>query len=62
MDSATAELNAAWTTASEEMYKSTQGQPQDGNGQPNAEQGQEPNADANAGGDNVTDAEFEEVK
>ena len=65
VDSATAELNSAWTTASEEMYKSTQGAEGQGagNGQPNAEQGQEQNAESNAGGgDNVTDAEFEEVK
>jgi molecular chaperone DnaK len=60
IDSATAELNSAWTAASEEMYKSTQGQEQSANGQPNAEQGQ--GTDSNAGGDNVTDAEFEEVK
>ena len=60
VDAATAELNSAWTAASEEMYKSTQGQPQDGNGQQNA--GPEPNTQSNAGGDNVTDAEFEEVK
>ncbi|HEU5051798.1 MAG TPA: molecular chaperone DnaK [Hanamia sp.] len=59
IDSATAELNSAWTTASEEMYKSSQGQPQ-GDGQANA--GQEQGAETNAGGDNVTDAEFEEVK
>ncbi|MEO8822071.1 MAG: molecular chaperone DnaK [Ginsengibacter sp.] len=62
VDTATTELNAAWTTASEEMYKATQGEAQGGNGQPNAEQGQSQGADANAGGDNVTDAEFEEVK
>lgn len=63
VDSATAELNAAWTTASEEMYKATQNaRPQGGEGQPNAEQGQPENAESNAGGDNVTDAEFEEVK
>jgi molecular chaperone DnaK len=60
VDAATAELNSAWTAASEEMYKSTQGQPQDGNGQQNA--GPEQNTQSNAGGDNVTDAEFEEVK
>jgi molecular chaperone DnaK len=60
IDSATAELNSAWTAASEEMYKSTQGQEQSANGQPNAEQGQ--STDSNAGGDNVTDAVFEEVK
>jgi molecular chaperone DnaK len=60
VDAATTELNSAWTAASEEMYKSTQGQPQDGNGQQNA--GPEQNTQSNAGGDNVTDAEFEEVK
>ncbi len=63
VDSATAELNAAWTTASEEMYKATQGQP-GGDGQANASQDQGPQegTESNAGGDNVTDAEFEEVK
>ena len=61
VDSSLAELNAAWTAASEEMYKATQGAPS-GNGQPNAEQPQQENAESNAGGDNVTDAEFEEVK
>ncbi|HZW69819.1 MAG TPA: molecular chaperone DnaK, partial [Hanamia sp.] len=60
VDTATAELNSAWTAASEEMYKSTQGQPQDGGGQQSA--GPEQNTESNAGGDNVTDAEFEEVK
>src|SRR5690242_10194529 len=60
IDAATAEMNTAWTAASEEMYKATQGQPQ-GDGQANA--GGEPQgAESNAGGDNVTDAEFEEVK
>jgi molecular chaperone DnaK len=61
VDSSLAELNAAWTAASEEMYKATQGAP-GGNGQPNAEQPQQENAESNASGDNVTDAEFEEVK
>jgi molecular chaperone DnaK len=62
IDSSIAELNAAWTTASEEMYKATQGAGAEGNGQPNAGQGQQENTESNAGGDNVTDAEFEEVK
>ncbi len=54
IDAAVAEMNTAWTAASEEMYKATQGQEQPGaNG--NAQS-------ANAGGENVTDAEFEEVK
>jgi len=63
IDSATTELNTAWTAASEEMYKASQnagGQP--GDGQPHTEQAQPENTEANAGGDNVTDAEFEEVK
>ena len=57
IDAAVTEMNNAWTAASEEIYKATQQageQPADaGNG---AHQ-------ANAGGsENVTDAEFEEVK
>jgi molecular chaperone DnaK len=58
IDSAIAEMNTAWTAASEEMYKATQ---QGGGAQPGAgaaNGGQQ----ANAGGENVTDAEFEEVK
>ncbi|MGN6531831.1 MAG: molecular chaperone DnaK, partial [Ginsengibacter sp.] len=62
VDSSLAELNNAWTAASEEMYKATQGQgAPGGDGQANAQQQQE-NAQSSAGGDNVTDAEFEEVK
>src|SRR5882757_9753457 len=62
IDSAVAEMNAAWTAASEEMYKATQ----QAGGQPGAE-GAGPGANgggqqSNAGGENVTDAEFEEVK
>ena len=55
-------MNAAWTAASEEMYKAqqegatadagAQQQPNDNGGAQNAQQGSE----------NVTDAEFEEVK
>jgi molecular chaperone DnaK len=61
IDAATAEMNTAWTAASEEMYKATQGQggPQDG-GAGAGQQGQ-PGGQSN-GGENVTDAEFEEVK
>jgi molecular chaperone DnaK len=53
-------MNAAWTAASEEMYKATQ----DGNGaQPQGDAGaQQPHGDGNANTENVTDAEFEEVK
>ena len=58
IDAATTELNAVWATASEDMYKDTQANAE----QPNAEQsaGAQPQTEANA--DNVTDAEFEEVK
>ena len=54
------ELNTAWTAASEEMYKATQGQPgaQPGDGQ----QGQAGPQASGAGAENVQDAEFEEVK
>jgi molecular chaperone DnaK len=60
IDTAMAEMNTAWTAASEEMYKATQDA-----------QGAQPGADAGAGpdgsstgpkGDNVEDAQFEEVK
>jgi len=61
-----AEMNTAWTAASEEMYKATQQAGANGDGQANAQQpheGAETNANANANAnDNVTDAEFEEVK
>jgi molecular chaperone DnaK len=56
-------LNAAWTSASEDMYKTSQEQgtgPQQQNGGDG--QGQQQHADANAGGDNVTDVPYEEVK
>jgi molecular chaperone DnaK len=56
IDAAVAEMNNAWTAASEEMYKATQQQP---GGQPGAEAGGQ---QQNSGGENVTDAEFEEVK
>jgi molecular chaperone DnaK len=61
IDTATAEMNAAWAAASEEMYKATQGAPgaQPGPDGAHAGDGQQANA---GGGENVTDAEFEEVK
>jgi len=55
IDGAMNELNAAWTTASEEMYKATQ---EAGAQQP----GEAANQNGTAGSENVTDAEFEEVK
>ena len=64
IDTTVAALNAAWTTASEEMYKATQEAGSDGgNGHQENGQGTGPeHAEAGAAGDNVTDAEFEEVK
>jgi molecular chaperone DnaK len=61
VDSAVTELNNAWTAASEEMYKASQQPGGDtGNGQATNQQ-QQQGAEANPN-DNVTDAEFEEVK
>jgi molecular chaperone DnaK len=63
IDTATAEMNAAWTAASEEIYKATQGQGAPGS-QPGADAGagQQANGGQQGGGETVTDAEFEEVK
>lgn len=58
VDAAMAEMNTAWTAASEDIYKAQQAA--GGDAQPGAD-----NAGANAsqaGGETVTDAEFEEVK
>ena len=62
VDTALNEMNQAWTAASEEIYKAQQadgGQPQGEAQQPN-ENGN--NAQGAQQGENVTDAEFEEVK
>ncbi|MBC7553529.1 MAG: molecular chaperone DnaK [Taibaiella sp.] len=53
MESAEEALNAAWMAASEEMYKDTQGAPNQGGGQ------QQPAGHDDGG---VADAEYEEVK
>lgn len=60
IDPAVEQMNAAWTAASEEMYKATQG----GDGQPQGAEagGQQPHGESGANAENVTDAEFEEVK
>ena len=62
IDTAMAALNAAWTAASEDMYKNTQGE---GGAQPGADPstgaGSQPEG-ATAGADNVTDVPYEEVK
>lgn len=55
IDSAMEEMNTAWTAASEEIYKATQ-QPGEQAANGNASTSQANNAE------NVTDAEFEEVK
>ena len=57
IDKASAELNAVWQTASEEMYKASQ--PQEGAGQ--EEQGGD-QSKSGKGDDDVTDVDFEEVK
>jgi molecular chaperone DnaK len=54
IETAITEMNAAWTAASEEMYKATQGAAQPGADNAGTQQG--------GGSENVTDAEFEEVK
>jgi molecular chaperone DnaK len=57
VESAVNELNTAWTAASEEIYKATQGA--DGAG---AEAGAGAQGQPQGGSEGVTDAEFEEVK
>jgi len=59
IDAAVAEINSAWTTASEEMYKDTQ---QGGAQQPGPDANGGGQSHAGGGSENVTDAEFEEVK
>jgi molecular chaperone DnaK len=62
IDGAITELNNAWTAASEEMYRDTQ-QAGAQTGQPGGGPGPNGGHQTNAGGsENVTDAEFEEVK
>jgi molecular chaperone DnaK len=60
IDSAIAEINAAWTSASEHLYKGTQ------EGGPESNSGSQTNgndhSNAKKNAENVTDAEFEEVK
>ena len=63
IDTAVAEMNTAWTAASEEMYKATQGAGAEG-GPTNGDGQQQQGGDGQQtqGAENVTDAEFEEVK
>ena len=61
IDSALANLNSIWQTASEEMYKNTQGGQQ--GPQPGPQHGPEQGgSQKSAGSDEVTDVDFEEVK
>ena len=61
IDSALANLNAIWQTASEDMYKNSQGaqQGQQSGPQPGQDQGGSPKG---SGDNEVTDVDFEEVK
>jgi molecular chaperone DnaK len=61
IDPAVTELNNAWTAASEEMYKATQGAGQPGAGDGASAAGGEQHNQGGQG-ENVTDAEYEEVK
>jgi molecular chaperone DnaK len=59
IDAAMAEMNTAWTAASEDIYKAQQA----AGAQPGADaNAQQANAGAQGGSETVTDAEFEEVK
>ncbi len=58
IDAALAEMNTAWTAASEDMYKATQ----DTGGQPGGGNGNQQDSGNSQSGETVTDAEFEEVK
>jgi molecular chaperone DnaK len=61
IDAALAEMNTAWTAASEEIYKAQQAEgTQPGTGPDGGPQQQQSNT--GGGSENVTDAEYEEVK
>lgn len=62
IDTAVAEMNTAWTAASEEMYKATQASGQQPGGDQGPGQGQGSQQQSAGGSADVTDAEFEEVK
>jgi molecular chaperone DnaK len=63
LDSAMEALNAAWTAASEELYKAQQQSGADGQqGQAEHHDQQQGQAADTGGGDDVADADFEEVK
>lgn len=63
IDAAMTEMNTAWTAASEEIYKATQGAGPGAQQQQGPNGGQQDNSGGQQGGSEpVTDAEFEEVK
>lgn len=62
IDAATIEMNNAWTAASEELYKATQGDQAGGGQQQPGAGGNQQQPGNGGGGENVTDAEYEEVK
>jgi molecular chaperone DnaK len=61
IDSAMSRLNTAWQAASEEMYKATAGQQQQGTG-PQQDTGDAGKTSGSSKDDEVTDVDFEEVK
>ena len=61
IDTAIAALNAAWQTASQQMYQGAQGGPQAGP-QDNPFAGQQQDQQQPPKDDNIQDADFEEVK
>jgi len=62
VDAAMADLNNAWTAASEEMYKAQAASGAGAQAGANGGGGSQSSAGGNNGGETVTDAEFEEVK
>ena len=62
IDAAVTEMNTAWTAASEEIYKAQQGEGAQAGGAGGFEGGQQQQPGNNGGSENVTDAEYEEVK
>ncbi len=62
IDASMAELNNAWTAASEDIYKSGQAGPEAGAQQAQADTGQQGGQAGSAAADDVTDVPYEEVK
>ena len=67
IDTAVAEMNTAWTAASEELYKATQAggagpEAHENNGSGGQANGSQDHEQGQQNAENVTDAEFEEVK